>query len=333
MAKIRTLLILGLMLRGSFPEAANADEIVNDPEAARRFQEFCQRLQSPIQTTYQNSTYEVQSVTVRGTASPQIVQSFGSIGGGFTLARTFVPEPGSDARALEFSEGEQLERLGARLTTILNERYFALIGKDEQHRPLLRQLLGVSPGMIRGEESVVYACPVPGARIPFTEIAFAADSDIGVFEEARGASGPVLRLVASFAAKSMEKFGKLSCEAEFDPVVGHCLACKVRIGSSGSNPSFTFEYGKGDSGIPVLRRARVVEASTDVVVESTYRNWQFGTMPPIEECYLKFYGLPEPPDPNAKPSSGIPVWVWPFAAGVGLLGLSVWIRRKLQQAV
>lgn len=324
-------LLLTVALAWSSDSALGSDEVVNDPEAAARFRAFCDARLRRIREHYERCSYEVQSVTIRGGRREQLTQSMATAGDGYTLSRMFVPNISSDTEVPEFREGESLGEISARMTSILNQKYFANIGIDSTGKPILRELIPAEPVFARGEESVCFACPVPGARIPFDDLAHDSETYVGEFDEVVTPTGTVLKLVASFPAKRMERFGRLICEAKFDPNFGQCVSCKVLIGNSGSSPEFIYEYDQTGDHLPILRSTTMVEKSREIVVKSTYRNFVFGTTPPKEQCYLSYYGLPEPPDPDGPIDVGIPAWLWALTLGLVLLAASVWLRRRNRQ--
>lgn len=294
----------------------------------KRFSEFCKSKQQSLRSAYESCNYESQSTTDYGNGRAQVTESFVSVGGGLAVARTFVPDVKTSSAAPPFKEGDTLPIEGQRLTSITNERYFAMIGVDAERKHLLREIKALEQGLGRSDEANVYSFPLPGVRLLYSEIAESAESQVEAFVESKWDEKPAYMVLAQFPSDRYKEYGPLECEAYFDLEYGHCLAATVTIGKNVSKPQFVMEYDDilPGSRFPLLRRVTMDEVSKGVKTTTLFRNWKFGTLPK-EECYLTYYGLPEPPDPNVKPGFSIPVWLWAFVVGVGLLVASMLVRQ------
>lgn len=293
---------------------------------------FCAKLMPPLQKKYLSCQYEVQSLEDRHDGKMAISQSFVHLGADHFVSRTFANSINDTDSPPEFLDGQSLPTSGQRLTIITNPEYFAMIGIDSEQKFLLRQISTVDRVNAPGNESVVYACPLPQARLPYLTIAENPDSVIESFTETEWKGRKALQLLAAFSVERFKSMGPLKCESYFDPTLGICLAATVSIGDGLATSSFEIEYDQNTppDTLPALSRiiAVTVEGDKNVKSTTTFRNWKFADPAPNVECYLSYYGLPEPPDPNAKSSTAIPAWLWAFGTGIGLLIASMVVRRS-----
>lgn len=304
----------------------------SDDDATKAFTNFCTTSIEAVRRQYEAARYEVQTETLYKGGKRQITHTFVWGGNGLMLSRTFVPANESDLQTDSFLDGAFLPEAGARIMGIVNDRYHAMIGFADG-KPILRTVESTSIQNLRGDASACYACPVPGIRFAFEDLCTANDASVLACENLVVASRPVVRARIQFSAEKYAKFGPIVMESDFDPESGVCLRSDVTLGNSGSHPVFEMEYEPSGNTIPTLRRVTMTEPSTSTVMKWTFRNWDFGTTPPMDQCYLAFYGLPEPPDSDGSKQFSIPGWLWTLLAGLALLGTSVWLRRRRASSI